>query len=93
MHQTQAERVLGKFADNLKDVAALSGHPYKRLWNWMRAGAIPPEYHQGLLNIAAERQVDLHPFDFVAHLHRPVVVPEQSSQPAANGVSHNGQQG
>lgn len=54
--------------------------PYKRVWNWLHSdrGEIPQTYHQSLLEDAARLTaagivVDLLPYDFVAHLHRPVV--------------------
>lgn len=89
--QTQAKRVLGKFSDDLNQVASMTGHPYKRLWNWRDRGIIPQEYHQGLLDSAVEHRRDLHPFDFVAHLHRPVVAPETETPNRPNGVTHDGQ--
>ena len=76
MHQSQAERVVGKFG-GLQQMAADTKHPEKRIRNWLAAGFIHQKHHQGLLDDAARlteagKPVDLHPFDFVAHLHRPV---------------------
>lgn len=68
---TQADRVLGKFGDDLQAIADALGWPYKRLWNWKRNGLIPQEWHQPLLDSAVRLAADLHPYDFVAHLHRP----------------------
>lgn len=68
--------MLAKFGDDLTVTAEAIGWPYKRLWNWKNKGFIPQEWHQPLLDIAAARGVDLHPYDFVAHLHRPVAAPE-----------------
>lgn len=75
LQQTQAERVVGKFG-GLDQMARDTEHPYKRIWNWLRSegGFIPQSYHQGLLDEAVRLGVDLHPYDFVAHLHRPVAV-------------------
>lgn len=70
--QTQADRVLAKFGDDLQAVAARLEWPYKRLWNWKAKGLIPQEWHQPLLDAAVRLAADLHPYDFVAHLHRPV---------------------
>jgi len=57
-------------------MVATTPHPYKRVWNWLNSGTIPQEWHQPLLDEAVRLgNVDLHPFDFVAHLHRPVAVP------------------
>lgn len=77
--QTQAERVLSIWDGDINVMARETGHPYKRIWNWMQRGAIPQEYHQGLLNSAVKHRRALQPFDFVAHLHRPVVSPESLS--------------
>lgn len=74
--QTQAGRVVAKWDADLNIMAAETGHPYKRIWNWVQRGQIPQDYHQGLLDSAAHHRRDLHPFDFVAHLHRPVVSAE-----------------
>lgn len=77
LQQTQAARVVGKFgeggdvksgAERLQTV----GHPYKRTWNWLNSGTIPQSWHQQLLDDAVKLGADLHPYDFVAHLHRPV---------------------
>lgn len=87
MHQTQAERVVAKFGGGdvragLEVMVQHTEHPYKRIWNWLHSerGEIPQNYHQGLLDDAARitaagiTVVDLLPYDFVAHLHRPVAV-------------------
>lgn len=75
LQETQAQRVVGKFGGHQQMVAD-TDHPYKRIWNWLQRGVIPQEYHQGLLDDAARLRRDLLPYDFVAHLHRPVVSAE-----------------
>lgn len=78
--QSQSERVLGKFGDDLNEIADRLGWPYKRLWNWKAKGQIPQDWHQPLLNKASELSVNLKPMDFVAHLHRPAAAPEHVKQ-------------
>ena len=58
-------------------MAADTIFPEKRVRNWLAARFIPQKYHQELLDEAvrltgAGKPVDLLPYDFVAHLVRPV---------------------
>lgn len=94
MQQSQAERVVGKFGGPIK-MAADTEHPYHRIYGWLQAREIPQKWHQPLLDDAARltaagTPVDLHPYDYVAHLHRPVVAPVSTSQLAGHQENHVG---
>lgn len=79
LHQSQADRVLGKFGDDLGQIVVSTGFSYKQVWSWRNRGFIPQEHHQRLLNRAAEIQADLLPHDFSAHLYRPAPALEKQS--------------
>lgn len=79
--------VLSAFGSNIRKAAEVLGWPYKRVWNWSDRGLIPQEWHQPLLDRAAELGIELQPQDFVVHLKRPAQDPRKSSI-AGKGEPH-----
>ena len=75
MTLNQAERVVAKFG-GLEQMVEDTDHPYKRIWNWLKAGTIPQKWWPGLLSDSARLKRDLNPYDFVAHLHPAPAAPE-----------------
>jgi hypothetical protein len=78
---SQAKRIIGKFGGR-QQMSRSTRYSYERIRAWEKAGFIPQDLHQEIMQEAAALSIELLPYEFIAHLE-PVRLENESAVEAS----------